>query len=71
MTSCNVSNDFNLSKVSEEILEKNLLSIYNSKAAEIDQIPVKYLKDGAEVLVLCLKNIINLSMNLSTFPEEC
>ena len=37
----------------------------------MDQIPAKFLRDGAEVLALPLRNIINLSIKLSTFPEEC
>ena len=37
----------------------------------MDQIPAKLLRDGAEVLALSLRNIINLSIKLSTFPEEC
>ena len=35
------------------------------------QIPAKFLRDGAEVLALPLKNIIYLSIKLSTLPEEC
>ena len=37
----------------------------------MDQIPAKFLRDGAEVLALPLRNIINLSIKLSTFVEEC
>ena len=37
----------------------------------MDQIPAKFLRYGAEVLALSLRNIINISMILSTFPEEC
>ena len=37
----------------------------------MDQIPAIFLTNGAEVLALPLKNIINLSMKLSTFSEEC
>ena len=37
----------------------------------MEQIPAKFLRDGAEVLVFPLGNIINLSIKLSTFPEEC
>ena len=37
----------------------------------MDQITTKFLRDGAEVLALPLRNIINLSIKLSTFPEEC
>ena len=37
----------------------------------MDQIPAKFLRDGAKVLALPLGNIINLSVKLSTFPEQC
>ena len=37
----------------------------------MDQIPAKFLRDVAEVLALPLRNIINISIKLSTFPEEC
>ena len=37
----------------------------------MDQIPAKFLSNGAEVLALALRNIINLSIKLSTFPVEC
>ena len=70
-TSCNVSNDFELSKVSEKDVKKILLSLDSSKAAGMDQIQAKFLRDGAEVLALPLWNIIYLSLKLSTFPEEC
>ena len=35
------------------------------------KISAKFLKDSAEVLTLPLKNIINLSIKLSTFSEDC
>ena len=37
----------------------------------MDQIPAKFMQDDAEVLVLPLRNVINLSIKLLTFPEEC
>ena len=37
----------------------------------MDQIPAKFLWGSAEVLALPLRNIVNLSIKLSTFPEEC
>ena len=37
----------------------------------MDQIPSKFLRNGAEILALPLRNIMNLSITLSTFPEEC
>ena len=67
-TSCNVSNDFEFSNVSEEDVKKILLSL---DTAGIDQIPAIFLRDGAVVLTLPLRNMINLSIKLPTFPEEC
>ena len=69
----NVSNDFELSNVFEEVVKKILLSLDTGKAAGVllEQIPAKFLKEGAEELVLTLRNIINLSVKLSTFPDEC
>ena len=48
-----------------------LLSLDTSEAIVTDQIPAKFLMDGAEVMALPLRNMINLSIKLSTFPEEC
>ena len=70
-TLCNVSNDFEFLNVSEEDVKKILPSLDTSKAAGMDQIPAKFLGNGAEVLALPLENIINLSIKLSTFLEEC
>ena len=42
-----------------------MLRLNTSKSAEMDQIPATFLRDGAEVLPLPLKNIINLSIKLS------
>ena len=37
----------------------------------MDQIPAKCLMGSAEVLAFPLRNVINLSIKLSTFPEDC
>ena len=37
----------------------------------MDQISAKSLRNGAEVLALFSRNIINLSIKQSTFPEDC
>ena len=70
-TLCNVFNDFEFSNVSEEDVKKILLNLDTSKATRMDQIPAKFLRDGAEVLAFPLGNIIHLSIKLSTFPGEC
>ena len=65
-TSCNVSNDFEFSNVSEEDVKKILLNLDTSKATGMDQIPAKFLRDGAEVLALLWKynTFINKIINL-------
>ena len=63
-TSWNISNDFKLSKVSEEVIKIILLSFNIGKAAGMDRIPTKFLRDGVEVLALPLRNIINSSIKL-------
>ena len=37
----------------------------------MDQILAKCPMDSAEVLAFPLRNVINLSIKLSTFPEDC
>ena len=69
-TSCNVSNDCELSNVSEEVIKQILLSLDTSRGSGMYQIPVKFLREGEEVSALPLRNI-NLSIKLSTFPQEC
>ena len=68
---CNISKVFDVSSVSEEYLKNILLTLGTSKATGINQIPTKFQRDGADALVLPLGNIINLSIKLSTFAEEC
>ena len=63
-TLCNVSNDFELSNMSEEYIKKILLSLDTIIAAGLGQISGKFLKNGVEVLTLPLRNI-NLSIKLS------
>ena len=60
-----------ISNVSEEDVKKILLSLDTSIATGMHQIPAKFLRDGDDALALLLRNIINLSIRLSNFPEEC
>ena len=70
-TSCNVSNDFEFSNISEEVFKNIFFSLDTSKAAGKNQILAKFLRKNPEVLALPLWNIIKLSMKLSIFLEEC
>ena len=61
---------FNCQTYLKRLLKKILISIDTSKAAGMDQIPAKFLRDEADLLALPLRNI-NLLLKLSTFPEDC
>lgn len=37
----------------------------------MNQIPAKFVKEAADVLAYSLSNIINSSIKLSVFPQEC
>ena len=50
----------------------NLLKACNiNKAAGIDDVSGRFLKDGADVLAIPITQICNLSIKLSHFPEDC
>ena len=50
----------------------NLLKSCNvNKAAGIDNISGRFLKDGADVLGIPITQICNLSIKLSHFPKDC
>ena len=49
-----------------------ILSCLNiNKAAGMDQIPAKFLKEAADVVAYPLSRFINLFVKLSIFLEEC
>ena len=55
--------------------ETNILHLLNninpSKAAGLDNIAGKFLKEGSTVLAMPLTQICNLSITLSVFPNKC
>ena len=42
-----------------------------TKAAGLDQISGKFLKDGAQILAKPISELFNLSMALGNFPDAC
>ena len=62
---------FELLYTMENITKKLLCCLDVSKAPGIDEIPSRFLKDGAEILAKPISDIINLSIKLSTFPDKC
>ena len=65
------NNCFQLQPTTYEVVLNLLEEINPSKAAGIDKIGGRFLKDGATALAHPIKNLCNLSINLSKFPNEC
>ena len=62
---------FQFSPVSQETILKLLKNIDESKAAGLDNLSGKFLKDGASVLAKPISQICNLSIKYSQFPSNC
>ena len=62
---------FELLYITKNITKKLLCCLDVSKAAGIDEIPSRFLKDRAKILAKPISDIINLSIKLSTFPDKC
>ena len=56
-------------------LNQAVLKIFKNvevnKAAGIDNISGRFLKDGADILAIPVTQICNLSIKLSHFPPDC
>ena len=64
-------NSFSFSRIDEEIVLKLLEETNPSKAAGIDGLAGKFLKDGAPYLSSPITQLCNLSISLSIFPDKC
>ena len=64
-------NPFHLTKVSENTISDFLKELKTNKATGIDNLSCRFLKDGSEVLATPIAQICNLSIKLSTVPDEC
>ena len=62
---------FNISQLETHNVLEILQSLDSEKAAGIDDIPCKFLKDGANILAKHICQICNLSIKLSLFPHQC
>ena len=63
--------NFKLSQISKDEILHILLDIKPEKAAGIDNISGRFLKDGAVILAEPIAKICNLSLLHSAFPSEC
>ena len=52
------------------LLKKSCFALNINKAASINKIPAKFLKDSADVLAYPPSRIINLPVKLSVFQEN-
>ena len=66
-----IKNESQLFIESEYVVRKILSCLSLNKAAGIDQISAKFLKEAADVLAYLLSEIINLLVKLSAFPKKC
>ena len=62
---------FHFTQLSEKTISDFLKELKTNKATRIDNLSGRFLKDGSKVLATPLAQICNLSIKLSTFPDEC
>ena len=62
---------FKFSNVTEDLVFKLLNDMNPDKAAGIDNLSGKFLKDGASILAKPISKICNLSIKYSIFPTDC
>ena len=62
---------FNLASVSENSILTILKSTQVSKAAGLDGLSGRFLKDGAKFLAKPISDLCNLSINSEKFPDSC
>ena len=63
--------NFQISETSPEKVLSVLKDLKPSKAAGIDNLPGKFLKDGTHVLARSISQLCNLSIKLNSFPRSC
>ena len=66
-----LSENFKLDSITEGYLFNILKNVEVTKAAGLDQISGKFLKDGARILAKPISELCNLSMALGSFPDAC
>ena len=66
-----ISDDFCLSNTSEEKVLKIMTNIESSKAAGVDKLSGRFLKDGANILAKPISTLCNLSISQGVFPNAC
>ena len=65
------SDSFNLATVSENTILIILKNTKVSKAADLDNLSGRFLKDGEKILAKPITNIYNLSITSGKFADSC
>ena len=63
--------NFELVSITKGSMFNTLKNVEVTKAAGIDKISGKFLKDGARILTKPISELCNLSMPLGSFPNAC
>ena len=66
-----ISDGFCLSNTSEEKVLKIIINIEISKAAGVDKLSGRFLRDGANILAKPISTLCNLSISQGVFPNAC
>ena len=66
-----VGKSFSFEPVAHTSVLKLLQQLNPHKSTGIDNLTGKFLKEGAPVLASPITNLINLSITLSSFPDDC
>ena len=66
-----LSENFKFDATTEGYLFNILKNVEVTKAAGIDQISGKFLKDGERILAKPISELCNLSMTIGSFPDAC
>ena len=66
-----LKDNFNLNLTTKKKVLKVLQFIGISKAAGIDKVSGRYLKDGANILAKTIAEICNISISLGLFLSDC
>ena len=63
--------NFSFAPVAPATILKLLKQLNPAKSAGIDNLTGKFLKEGAPVLASTITDLVNLSISLSLFPDDC
>ncbi|XP_071944876.1 uncharacterized protein [Antedon mediterranea] len=61
---------FSLEEIDESLIEEELRNLNPSKSVGLDQIPAKFLRDGAPNIKIPITHIINLSIKYERIPSD-